>query len=137
MNGTTVKRHVDSIKARHCTNSNANIVPEEDDTFQLIPSANLTTTSTNEPVPTDNTVTETVSPESPDQSEIEDLLQDLMTMFRLKKLQSFRRERCSNLTCKDRHLLSSISINSIHSMTSLSSYFLYLEIVLYTQLPVS
>ena len=43
----------------------------------------------------------------PDQSEIEDLLQDLMTVFQLMKLQSFRRERCSNLTCKDKHLLSS------------------------------
>ena len=35
LNGTTVKTHVDSIKARHCTNqSRADITPE-DDTFQL------------------------------------------------------------------------------------------------------
>ena len=37
LNGSTVRRHVDSIKGRQRTSPNTNITPEDDNTFQLIP----------------------------------------------------------------------------------------------------
>ena len=62
LNGITVKRHVDSIKARHCTNQPRADMTPEDDTFQLIPIASPLTdepTTTNE-VPPETTSSETL-----------------------------------------------------------------------------
>ena len=51
MNGSTVKRHADSIWARH---PNTEVVPEDDDAYQLIPSQ---TDSVPDPVPTETVTT--------------------------------------------------------------------------------
>ena len=37
LNGSTVRRHVDSIKARYCANPNTITVSEDDETFQIAP----------------------------------------------------------------------------------------------------
>jgi len=99
-NGKTVKRHVDNIKARHCTNPESITTPEQDDiTFAPIPefAPALEPTSTD-----DTTSSETLV--LPRLTRNRRPPEDLMTLFRLMKLQDFRREGCSNLT-NDRQLL--------------------------------
>ena len=55
LNGSTVKRHVDSIRARHSNTEAVAAVPEDDDAYQLIPST--PTDSVPDPVPPETVTT--------------------------------------------------------------------------------
>ena len=67
VNGSTVRRYVDSIKGRQQTSPNINITPEDDNTFQLIPevtSSNVSNDLPEEPVQIEVSTTNAASSET-------------------------------------------------------------------------